>query len=324
VAALVVAMMSTNPLAAQPAVETADALFVRARTAMKAGDCEAALPLLARSHELEPKLGTRFNMAICESRTGRLTEAAEHLRSVIEESSANDERRVHAERALVELLPRIPRLVVELDEASRRLSLVRLDGEPLSGMKANEAYPIDPGSHVLEVTLSGEAPQTRRFTLAERQSYTWSLGATSAAVANAPRSPEVAPPSVNPTPAAVPPFWTTRRKASAVAAGTSVVAFGVATGFAVSARSLYNDAECTPSDECDLAGVELRDRARQHGRIATVAATVGLSSAFAAVTLWITGDPALPEPSRAVSVGVRGQAAVGRSSGASILLQASY
>ena len=125
---------------------------------------------------MEPTIGARFNMAICEGRLGMLTRAAEHLRSVIETSAPGDDRRAHAERALDELLPRIPHLVIELDPARHTIELVRFDGEPLPDLRANEPFAINPGSHELEVVLSGETPQTRRFSVTERQVYTWSLG----------------------------------------------------------------------------------------------------------------------------------------------------
>lgn len=321
---LIAAMLVAGFAEAQAQDETADQLFLRARTFMKEGNCGAALPLLVRSHELEPTLGTRFNIAICESRTGRLTQAAEHLRSVVEQSAPNDDRRAHAERALGELLPRIPRLVVDLDPTSRPLELVRLDGEALSGLKANEPYPVNPGAHVLEVTLVGEAPQTRRFSVAERSLYTWSLASTSSAPAEALRPPPPAPPAEG-TERPEAPFWTTRRKASVLAAGASVAAFAVATGFAVSAKSIHSTTSCSASDVCDEEGdVEDRDRAREHGRIATVAATVGLSAALASVTLWLTGDPPAPTAARALRVGVRGSVAMGSSRGASLVLQARY
>jgi len=326
VAVLFVVMLVAGFAGAQGQDETADQLFVRARTFMKEGNCEAALPLLVRSHELDPTLGTRLNIAICESRTGRLTQAAEHLRSVVDESAPNDDRRVHAERALGELLPRIPRLIVELDTGSRALELVRLDGESLSGLKANEPYPVNPGSHVLEVTLVGEASQRRRFSVAERSLYTWSLASTNSAPVEALSAAPAEPPADAAEPPAAP-FWTMRRKASVVAAGTSVAAFAVATGFAVSAKSLHSSTDCSASNVCDDPDdVDARDRARAHGRIATVAATVGLSAALASVTLWLTGDPPAPTAARALRVGVGGSVALGSGSsrGASLVLEAHY
>jgi hypothetical protein len=284
---------------AEPASESADELFTRARSLMRTGDCAGALPLLEQSHAMEPTVGTRFNMAICEERLGKLTQAAVNLRSVIETSGSNDDRRAHAERALRELLPRIPQLVVELDATRHELELARLDGESLAALRPNEPFAINPGQHELEVVLVGETPQQRRFQIAERQVYTWSVGGTrtespvSSPVAQDQRAANAsdAPTATNVGPSDR--VWTTQRTVAAVAAGTSVAAFGVATGFALGARSLYDTSkgDCTPDDICEPEGIDERERARTYGNVATVAVAVGVTSAVAAGILWFTGAP---------------------------------
>jgi hypothetical protein len=325
---LLVGILTTFPAVADVPPGSAEELFVRARALMKAGDCAGALPLLEQSHELEPTLGARFNMAICESRLGKLTQAAEHLQSVVEGSPPDDERRAHAERALKELLPRIPRLVVEIDEARHRLEVVRLDGETLVGLRANERFAINPGPHELEVRLSGEAPQLRRFDAAERQLYTWSVGAPLATTI----------PPTSPQPSAVDPndsrgierekpfVWTTQRKAAVVAGGASLAAFGIGTGFALSARSIYDSSEpdCPSGDFCEPAGIEKRDRARRHGSIATVSFTVGVASAFAAGLLWFTENAHQSALAPTLRVGVYGNGLTGRAKTGGIVLEGRY
>jgi hypothetical protein len=309
---------------AQPVNASAEELFVRARGMMKSGDCTSALPLLEQSHALEPTLGTRFNMAICESRLGKLVQAREHLLSVIDASAPEDNRRAHAERALRELVPRIPHLVLELDESRHELESVRLDGETLLGMKANEPYPVNPGSHELEVVLARDEPQVRRFSLAERQLYTWSLGGLSG-VSAASAAPNPASSAPAPSDAPEPDFWNTRRTAAVVAGGASLASFGVAVGFTLNARSIYDssDAECDADDRCSDEGIELRDRARERGRIATVAAAVGVAAGAAAAVLWLTASPERSSSSGSTRVGVRGNA-LGPARSGSIVLQGNF
>ena len=297
-AVLFAGLLRTLPVHAEPGADSAEGLFLRARSLMKAGDCANALPLLEQSHTLEPTLGARFNLAICEGRLGKLTQALEHLRSVVDASAPTDERRSHAERALRELIPRIPYLVLELDEARHEIELVRLDGEQLS-IRVNEPFAINPGTHELEVVLVREAPQTRRFRVVERQVYTWSLSGTNAAQPITTGNPQNAgmgaPRDVTTTSE---PVWTTQRVAAAIAAGTSVAAFGVGTGFAIGARSVYDSSTCTPDNVCDRDNMEIRDRARTQGKVATVAFTVSVASALGAVTLWLTGAPRGSTPSK--------------------------
>jgi hypothetical protein len=296
---------------------------------MKAGDCTTAVPLLEQSHALEPALGTRFNLALCEARVGKLTQAAEHLRSVIEASAPGNERRAHAERALQDLLPRIPRLIIEIDEGRQTVESVQLDGTPLEGLRANEPFAINPGAHEIEVLLTDHAPQSHRFTVAERQFYTWSVGGTArVAVISQPRT-ESANPDHPPSPAPDerPFVWTTQRTAAVIAGGASLAALGIGTGFALSARSIYDTSEgdCSGDDVCkNLDGIEERDRARQHGNIATVAFTVGVSAAVAAGVLWFTGAPREATASSSLELGATLTGSVSRPDGIELVVTGSY
>jgi hypothetical protein len=295
---------------------------------MKAGDCTTALPLLEQSHALEPALGTRFNLAICEARLGKLTQAAERLHSVIEASPPGDERRAHAERALQDLLPRIPRLIVEVD-AHQTLERVELDGTPLDGSRANEPFPINPGAHEIEVFLTNHAPQSRRFTIAERQVYTWSVGGAAIETTSG-QSPESANANarapLDSAPEERPFVWTTQRTAAIIAGGVSLTAFAVGTGFALSARSIYDtsNGDCSADDICNLDGVEERDRARTHGRVATVAMTVGASAALSAAVLWFTGGPRTTASSQPVRVDVTWECSGSQPRSIGVVVKGSY
>jgi hypothetical protein len=323
--AVLVGFLTTLPAFADVSTESADELFARARALIKVGDCAGALPLLERSHTLEPALGTRFNLGICSSRVGRLTEAAEHLRSVIRAFPASDERRAHAERALQDLLPRIPKLIVEIDESRQRMKTVRLDGLPVD-LEPNRLFAINPGQHEVEVVLFDHSPEVRRFSVDERETYRLLLGGL------APEAEKSVPVGVNDVNDGAfvgggePSFaWTRRRIAAVVAGGTSIVAFGVATGFALSARSVYASSapHCSPDGACDAEGVEKRERAHDRGDIATVALTVGVASALAAGTLWLTGAPVSPSASPArVGFGLRGWA--GRVNGGQVFVSSKY
>jgi hypothetical protein len=310
--ALASVLLFASQASADPAPDAAEELFVRARSLMKTGDCVKALPLLEQSHAIEASVGSRFNMALCETKMGKLIQAAEHLRSVVAESVPDDDRRTHAERALRELLPRIPHLVLELDTTRHDLEAARLDGEFLAALRVNEPFAINPGPHELEVVLTREKPQNRRFSVSEGQTYTWSLGgetsepppgsdraSTPGESSKRDATTELAKPSGT--------IWTKQRTAAAVAAGTSVVSFGVATGLAINARALHDSAArfCRADDACRDAGIRRRDSARVQGNIATVALTVGIASALAAGTLWLTGAPSSPNPSSTVRFGMR-------------------
>lgn len=316
---------------AQGSDDSAENLFARARALMKSGDCGRALPLLEQSHALEPSIGARFNMAICEARLGKLTRAADHLRSVLDDCAPGDDRRPHAEHALQELLPRIPRLFIEFDAEQHELESATLDGEELARSHLNQPLPIDPGRHELRVLLRGAPPHLHRFSVNERELYTWSLhgardrpgiGTEPAPLSSAHAGPET---DQHAQRAETLFQWTTRRTAAVVGGGAAVVAFGIATGFGISARSTYDSAQphCPEGDRCRPEGIEIRDQARDQGRIATVAFTLGIAATAAAATLWFTGAPRSMERAK-LRVGLRTDTSVRMPRGGTILFEGSY
>jgi hypothetical protein len=143
-------------------------LFMQGRQAARDGNHEKALELFRESHALEPAPGTLLNIADCEERLGRLTEARKHYGQLIEELPATDERRRIAAQHANEIDVRAPRLRVGLARGAPEGTTVTLDGAPIAAAGADDALPVDPGRHVVIATAPGRKESRITVTLPER------------------------------------------------------------------------------------------------------------------------------------------------------------
>jgi hypothetical protein len=71
----------------------AEALFEQARSAMAAGSYDIACARFRDSDKLDPAVGTRFNLADCEEKRGRVATAWSLFRGVLSELAEDDDRR---------------------------------------------------------------------------------------------------------------------------------------------------------------------------------------------------------------------------------------
>lgn len=143
-------------------------LFMAGRQAAKNGDHEKALELFRQSHALEPAPGTLLNIADCEERLGRFTEARKHYAELLTQLPTTDERRSIAARHAEEIDQRAPRLRVDVARGAPEGTTLMLDGAPISGGKTGDARTVDPGRHVIIATAPGHKESRITVTLPER------------------------------------------------------------------------------------------------------------------------------------------------------------
>ncbi|RYZ03710.1 MAG: hypothetical protein EOO73_27015 [Myxococcales bacterium] len=160
-------MLLPAPAAAQnPAA--AEALFEQARAAMAAGDYQVACARLRDSDRLDPAVGTRFNLADCEERRGRLATAWSLFRGVLAELGAEDDRRPIAEQRARALEPRLSYVTLQRAADTPRSARLRLDGVELGEGSFDVPLPLDPGAHELVLMADGKE-ERRTVTLRERE-----------------------------------------------------------------------------------------------------------------------------------------------------------
>ena len=148
--------------------EEAGRLFSEGRSAMKAEEYATAAEKLAASYELDPSPGTLLNLAICEEKLGQLGRAWNHLQAVLEALPAKDPRRPIAQERLDALKPRVPMLVLSLEDGAPSDAAVVLDGGSIDALRFSQPLAVDPGIHTIKVA-SAQGTSNRKVRIEEGQ-----------------------------------------------------------------------------------------------------------------------------------------------------------
>jgi hypothetical protein len=294
--AIAVAVLAPRAAYAQnPAA--AEALFEQARAAMAAGNYEIACARFRDSDKLDPAVGTRFNLADCEERSGRIATAWSLFRGVLSELGQDDDRKPIAEERAKALEPRMPYLTLLRLPETPKDARVRVDGIELGEGSLGVALPMDPGAHELAL-MSGGAEQKSSFRLAESQrlelSLRWASDApsggpatsTDAAAATPAAHADVAAPSAD---------GAKKRQWAFVAGGIGVagIAFGTVTGIVTISKKSTADANCSEARSvCNQAGVDANESGRTFGMLSVAGFGVGVAGLATAAYLWFTAPPA--------------------------------
>lgn len=116
---------------------------------------------------IRPAPAVKYNLAFCLSESGDVAEAAELLRSVLEDPSF---AQADEARQLLETVePRIARVTVTVRGDPPHAS-VTLDGSPLDRARLGTAIELDPGPHVVDLRRRGEVVASGRISLSEGES----------------------------------------------------------------------------------------------------------------------------------------------------------
>jgi len=254
----------TNPAAAE-------ALFDQGRAALAGGDFDTACGRFRESERLDPALGTRFNLADCEEKRGRLATAWSLFRGVVAQLADGDDRRPVAQRRLAALEPRVPRLTMVLAPNAPRSTRVKEGDTEYAEGSFGVALPLDPGMHHLTVAAAGYYPRSLDVAL--------EAGET-AEVSIAPGSPlpveDHAPPVVA--------HADDHRTLGYVLAGVGATGLvvGIVSGVLVlHQKSIYDDNCDMRQKVCDQAGKD----AGAAGRALSVVSVAGFAAGIAASAL---------------------------------------
>jgi hypothetical protein len=301
VAGLAFSLLAPPVRAQNPAA--AEALFEEARAAMAAGSFDIACARFRDSDKLDPAVGTRFNLADCEERRGRIATAWSAFRGVASELGPEDDRKPIAEDRARALAPRLPYVTLLRTPQTPPGVRVRIDGVELGEASIGVALPMDPGTHelVLLSPAQGGAEQRSSFELREGQHATVPVRIAvkpPAPVELEPRDDESAGGSVS-----------ARRVWALVAGGIGIA--GVTTGAVTGLITLdkKNTADRNCDDEarvCNAAGVAANDSGRKFAMASSVGFGVGVAGLATAAYLWLT-EPAAPP--RGSHSSIRGSAA---------------
>ncbi|HWL84411.1 MAG TPA: hypothetical protein VNO21_01345, partial [Polyangiaceae bacterium] len=240
-----------------PAEQDADRLFNEGNRLMARGAHEEACPKFEKSQELDPGVGTQFNLANCYELTNRPARAYNLFREVERTagSSGLQARSDAARQRAADLWPKVPRLHFVTEARSHNLhdSLdLKVDGASLA--KPDDPVLVDPGPHRVTASAAGKRPWTSTVTVTRD---TRVLDVPVPPLEDDPRAatapPEPVVPSAGkdelvPSSAPVPArtdanTWPLQRTLAIVAVGAGVAGIGVGTYFGLASKSDHDDAQ---------------------------------------------------------------------------------
>jgi hypothetical protein len=270
----------------------AEALFEQARAAMAAGSYDIACARFRDSDKLDPAVGTRFNLADCEERRGRVATAWSLFRGVLSELAQDDDRRPIAEERARALLPRIPYLKMQPSAHAPSGVRVRIDGVELGEGSFGLALPMDPGAHDLVlIPPEGGAGQQSTFALREGEHRDLPIQLSGARASSGPAPADETPGASTPSTADG-----SQQKWAYVAGGVGAagVVVGAVTGIITLNKKSTANANCSDDRHvCNRAGVDANESGKTFGTLSAVGLGVGVIGLAAGAYLWLTA----PQPS---------------------------
>ena len=286
----------------------AQALFDQARELSRQGKYNEACPKFLESNRLDPGIGTQFRLAECYEQSGKIATAWATYLDVasVARSSSQPDREKAATKHAMQLEARLPKLIVNVPDASRLPGLeVHRDGILMGTVQWGAPVPVDPGAHEITVTAPGAKTLQKTVQLEEGKPLTFEVPAleveqAAAGVAAAPASVDSQPavseqPEQQTAPAeepAPPPAKVTSHVDAlpAVLGAAGVVGLAVGTVFALKAQSTNKQSKehCDGQqvNVCDSTGVGLRNDALTDGNVATIGAISGGALLVAAAIVW--------------------------------------
>ncbi|WP_437669931.1 hypothetical protein [Sorangium sp. So ce131] len=267
------------------------ALFREAGALVDAGQPARACPKYEESLRLYDSANTRYFLADCYERIGKMASAWAQFLEVAARVHASGDRAKEAkarERAAA-VQPKVSRLAVVVEAASTPGLEVKRDGAPVGPGQWGVPMPVDAGTHVVEASAPGKRAWTARVEVKPD-------GATSTLVV---RALEDDPASGDAGDAGG--AGSGRRALALVTGGAGVVAVGVGTALAFAAKSTFDESRpfCN-GDRCNQRGMDLRDSAVARANVATVVFGVGLAAIAGGGVLWLTAK----SPAQGASIGL--------------------
>jgi len=278
---LALALLAAWPAHAQDAVGTnrasvAQLLFLKGREAFDRADFSAAERFFHQSYELDAAVGTLLNLALSEDKVGKLSEAWQHAREVVD-ALPPDDTRVPIARTLLESLEgRLPRLQLMLDGRAPSDAVVELDGILLEGVMLGTEIPVNPGSHDVVVRAPGRRVRHAVIHLDEGQRLA-RVVAPGAVVPSETPPAEAPPPDTSPSASKV-------AGISLLASGGAGLAAALVLGGLVLDRKNIVEDHCIPG--CDDDAFAAADEGSRFSAAATGTFIGGLAlSAAGAIVL---------------------------------------
>jgi hypothetical protein len=252
----------------------------------EAGKCEEAIPHLAESLRLDARAITLINLADCEEKTGKLSDAMVHWVDARSRAQAEGMKPIEEEATTraAALDAKVPRLTVTLAKSAPADAKVERDGAALGAPSLGVALPVDPGAHTITVKAPGHQDATKQITIAEGEKQALEV--------------DVGPAGAGSTTTAPPPVKTDDTKGGGgvsplvfIGFGVAVVGVGVGSVTGIMALGKGSDAKTAcPNKVCNSASAkDDADSGKTVGTISTIAFIAGGVGAAVGVVGLLTG-----------------------------------
>jgi hypothetical protein len=263
-------------------------LFEKGIADMNAKKFDTACPAFAESYRLDPKPGALFTLAVCESEAGRVTSAHTHYEAFLRLYSElpaplklKNQKRMQVAQEQVKLLAiEIPTVTLALPAQAPQGTRIFLDEKEIDRASLSTPNSLDPGEHVVRVSVPGRTVREMKFVLVKSEKRTLDL--------ELPEESSIATPApirITDRPG-VGNGWRTAAIVVGSAGLAGIIVGGVTGGIAISKKSIV-DQECN-GIRCTLAGKEAGDAGRMIANASTVGFALGLAGTAASAVLWFT------------------------------------
>jgi hypothetical protein len=317
-------VLAASVARAQPKGQSSEAetLFNNARDLMSQQRFADACPMLSRSNQLMPAVGTALNLGVCSEKLGRSASAMLAYKEALdlaEQMGPSEKKRVQMARERITALePKLVKLRIAVDRANPTTIQVKRDGIAMEATQLDAAVPVDPDDHLIEASAPGKVPWQAKINVAtEGGTVLVTVPALADAGAAATASPggrsssstSSESGSANPEPAAPSHLGRTIAEVGLVVLGVAGLAGGSV--LALGAKAEYDDAlSLCGSNGCAPQAQSIEHSAAVRGNVATAVFIISGAALVGAGVLWITTPSAKPAtgaaPSPAVGIGPQG------------------
>jgi hypothetical protein len=285
-----------------------ETLFRDGKRLLDQKDFGRACPKLAESFRLEPATGTLLALAMCHEGDGKIATAwAEYTDAA---ARARREGRPDREQAAQQwagaLEPKLSTLTITVPEAVAKTTglEVKRDGVAIGMAAWGTAVPVDPGSHVIEVTAAGKKPWSKAVAIRSPASRE-TLGVP-------PLEDLPAGMAASPSPEPSRPGLSALQQTGLVFGGLGLIGVAVGGYFGVQALRKNNESNqyCT-NDACDPPGKQARLEARTSGNVSTVAFIGGGTLLVGGAIMYFVGAEGSPRRSSVKAAPMAGGSELG-------------
>ena len=278
-------------------------------TLAQEGKCEEAVPHLTESLRLDPKAITLINLADCEEKLGRFTDAMGHWVDARARAQAEGQRPIEEEATarVTALEPRLARLTIVLSHAAPPDAVVERDGVALGAPSLGIPLPVDPGAHAIVVKAKGRPDAVIQLTLAEGEAKRVEVDAGAGSGATPAPTPAPPPRVEEPSGRSLSPLVFIGFGVAATGAAVGAITGAMALGAGSDAKSTCRDLRCPNQDALDDV-----EAGRTLGTVSTVAFVAAGVGAAVGVYGLVWGGRTKSDPNMAVSIAPTGVGLRGR------------